>query len=76
VIYLLNTSNESHAMSVRDEAGPLLPVAAQSTVVLAGHAAVFTIDDLQAGTYRIKDPVVGGIHPSSNALMVGVMTAR
>ena len=75
VIYLVNTSNESHAMSLRDEAGPVLAVAAQSTVVLAGHAAVFTIDDLPVGTYRIKDPVTG-LHPSNNALMVGVVTAR
>lgn len=75
VIYLLNTSNEVHSMSLRDEAGPLLSVAAQSTPVLAGHAAVFTIDDLPAGTYRVKEPIAG-LHPSNNSGMVGVLTSR
>jgi hypothetical protein len=38
-------------MSLRDEAGPFLAVAAQSEAVQAGHAAVFTIDDLPAGSF-------------------------
>jgi len=75
VLYLVNSSNEPHSISLRDEAGPLIAVSALSTPVAPGHSAVFTIDDLPAGTYRMTEPIPGA-HGDANLEMVGRLTSR
>ena len=75
VFYLVNSANEPHSIRLRDEAGPLTAVSALSTAVAPGHSAVFTIDDLPAGTYRMTEPIPGA-HGDANLGMVGRVTSR
>ena len=75
VLYLVNSANERHAISLRDEAGPLAAVSAESEPVPPGHAAVFTIEDLPAGSYRMKEPL-GNLHGNANRDMLGHVTSR
>jgi plastocyanin len=74
VLYLVNSANEPHAISLRDEAGSLLAVSAQSDPVAPGHSAIFTIDDLPVGSYRVKEPLAG-IH-GGDTDMLGHLTSR
>jgi len=76
VLYLVNTSADPHALSLRDETGPLLAVAAQSETVAGGRAAVFTIENLPAGTYRMKEPLALPHGGEENRVMVGVLIAH
>jgi plastocyanin len=75
-LYLVNTSADPHALSLRDETGPLLAVAAQSETVAGGRAAVFTIENLPAGTYRMKEPLALPHGGEENRVMVGVLIAH
>ena len=72
VLYLVNTATEAHAMALRNPAVSVLAVVALSKNVEAGHAAVFTIDDLPIGTYRLTCPI--GNHASNG--MVGTVIAH
>ena len=59
VLYLVNPSNEVHSMQLRNPAVSVLAVVASSADVEAGHSAVFTIENLPAGTYRVTCPITG-----------------
>jgi len=69
VLYLINSSADPHAMALRNPAVSLLAVVALSEIVEGGHAAVFTIDNLPLGTYRLTCPV--GSHADNG--MVGTL---
>ena len=72
VLYLINSSVDPHAMALRNPAVSLLAVVALSEIVEGGHAAVFTIDNLPLGTYRLTCPV--GNHADNG--MVGTLIVR
>jgi len=61
VLYLVNTSTEVHVMELRNPAVSIVAVVAPSANVEAGHLAVFTIDNLPTGIYRVTCPILG--HP-------------
>jgi plastocyanin len=75
VFYLVNSANQPHAISLRDEDGPAAAVSAESEPVAPGHAAVFTIEDLPAGSYRMKEPL-GNLHGNANRDMLGRVISR
>jgi uncharacterized cupredoxin-like copper-binding protein len=70
VLYLVNPSNEVHSMQLRNPAVSVLAVVASSADVEAGHSAIFTIENLPAGMYRVTCPITG--HASQG--MVGTAT--
>jgi plastocyanin len=57
VLYLVNTSNETHSMALRNPAVSILNVVALSADVGAGRSAVFTIENLPVGVYRMTCPI-------------------
>jgi plastocyanin len=57
VIYLVNPSTEVHSMALRNPAVSILNVIALSAEVAAGHSAIFTIENLPAGVYRVTCPI-------------------
>jgi plastocyanin len=71
VLYLVNPSNEVHSMALRNPAVSVLAVVALSADVAAGHSAVFTIENLPAGMYRVTCPITN--HATNG--MVGTATA-
>ncbi|HVD92305.1 MAG TPA: cupredoxin domain-containing protein [Vicinamibacterales bacterium] len=71
VLYLVNPSNEVHSMALRNPAVSVLAVVALSAEVEAGHSAIFTIENLPAGTYRVTCPITN----HATAGMVGTATA-
>jgi plastocyanin len=71
VIYLVNPSNEVHSMALRNPSVSVLAVVALSAEVEAGHSAIFTIENLPAGMYRVTCPITN--HATNG--MVGTATA-
>jgi plastocyanin len=71
VLYLVNPSNEVHSMALRNPSVSVLAVVALSAEVAAGHSAIFTIENLPAGMYRVTCPIT---NHSTNG-MVGTATA-
>ncbi len=57
VLYLVNPSTEVHSMALRNPAVSILNVVALSAEVAAGHSAVFTIENLPVGVYRVTCPI-------------------
>lgn len=57
VLYLVNTSPDIHSMALRNPAVSILDVVALSADVPGGHSAIFTIDNLRAGVYRVSCPI-------------------
>ena len=57
VLYLVNPSNEVHSMQLRNPSVSVTAVVASSADVEAGHSAIFTIENLPAGTYRVTCPI-------------------
>ena len=72
VLYLVNTSNEIHAMALRNPAVSVLAVVALSANVAAGHSAVFTIENLPAGIYHVTCPITN----HTDLGMVATVTVR
>lgn len=70
VFYLVNTSVEAHAITLRDPAVSVVAVVAASANVEAGRSAVFTIDNLPKAVYRVTCPIAG------HADMKATVTAR
>jgi uncharacterized cupredoxin-like copper-binding protein len=70
VFYLVNTSKEAHAMTLRNPAVSILAVVALSADIQAGHSAVFTIENLPAAVYRVSCPIAG------HGDMTATMTVR
>ncbi len=56
VFFLVNSGSTSHDMVITDSSGKQL---AKSELVQAGNAAVFTVDNLAAGSYVIYCDVAG-----------------
>jgi plastocyanin len=57
VLYLVNPSNEVHSIQLRNPTVSVVAVVASSADVEAGHSAIFTIENLPAGTYRVTCPI-------------------
>lgn len=57
MLYLVNPSTEIHLMALRNPAVSILNVVALSAEVEAGHSAVFTIENLPVGVYRVTCPI-------------------
>lgn len=72
VLYLVNSSNIAHVLTLRNPAASLLAVVAASESVEAGRSAVLTMENLPAATYRMNCP----IGPHSDLGMVGTLTVR
>jgi len=72
VLYLVNTSNEVHSMALRNPTVSVIAVVALSANVEAGHSAIFTIDNLPVGVYRVTCPITN----HTDLGMVATATAR
>jgi uncharacterized cupredoxin-like copper-binding protein len=72
VFYLVNPSKEIHSMALRNPAISILAVVALSADVAAGSSAVFTIDNLPVGIYRVTCPITN----HADLGMTGTVTAR
>ena len=72
VLYLVNPSTEVHSMALRNPAVSILNVVALSAEVAAGHSAVFTIENLPPGVYRVTCPITN--HADNG--MVATATVR
>lgn len=72
VFFLVNTSSEVHSMALRNPAVSVLAVVALSANVEGGRSAVFTIDNLPVGVYKVNCPI--GDHTASG--MTATATAR
>jgi plastocyanin len=57
VLYLVNPSTLVHVMALRNPAVSILNIVALSDEVAAGHSAVFTIENLPVGVYRVHCPI-------------------
>lgn len=77
VFYLVNPSNQSHSMALQNAAVSIFVVALSANVA-AGRSAVFTIDNLPVGVYRVTCPTTGpdGRTPHTDLGMVGTATVR
>jgi plastocyanin len=71
VLYLVNASTEVHSMALRNPSVSITAVVALSADVEAGHSAVFTIENLRVGMYRLTCPITN--HASAG--MIGTATA-
>jgi plastocyanin len=72
VLYLVNTSSAVHSMALLNPAVSISAVVALSKNVRAGHTAIFTIDNLPRGVYRVTCP----IDDHSGYGMIGTITAQ
>jgi plastocyanin len=72
VLYLMNSSNLPHAIALRNPAVSVLAVVALSETIEGGQAAVFTIENLPVGNYRMTCPV--GHHADNG--MVGTLVVK
>lgn len=77
VFYLVNPSNEAHSMALQNPAVSIFVVALSANVA-AGRSAVFTIDNLPVGVYRVTCPVkaLDGHTTHADLGMVGTATVR
>ena len=68
VFFLVNTGTSSHDMEILDSSGKRVAI---SELVSAGDSIVFTVDNIPAGTYKIRCTQQG--HEASG--MKGTLTA-
>ena len=73
VLYLVNPSTEVHSMALRNPSVSVLAVVALSADVEAGHSAVFTIENLPVGMYRVTCPTSN--HASAGMVGTATVTA-